>query len=177
DWMTQSETENVGFNVYRSDHADGLYERLNRSLIPGAGTSQSTHQYSFEDRSIAEASTYYYKISDISYAGIETMHGPVEVTTWQRPADYMLEQNYPNPFNAETIIPIQLRETGVVRVIIYNLLGQEIRRLVDGEMPTGRHLLRWDGKDTMGQLVPAGIYFCQFTVNDFNQMRKMQYVR
>ncbi len=176
-WTTQSETENVGFNVYRSEQPDGVYQRLNRSIIRGAGNSQSKNNYSYEDRDIAPAKTYYYKLSDISYAGVETMHGPISVTSLMQPTEYKLEQNYPNPFNAETIIPIQLSESGETKVIIFNLLGQEVRRLVDQTLPAGRHLLHWDGKDQMGQLVPAGIYFYQLSVNGFTQMRKMQYVR
>lgn len=176
-WTTQSESENVGFNIYRSETENGEYVRINQRVIPGAGTSQSLHSYSFNDQDIAAGKTFYYKLSDIDFTGVETMHGPVTATALQQPISYVLEQNYPNPFNGETIIPFQLKENGTVKLIIYNLLGQEMRRLVDEEMQAGRHLIHWEGRDQIGQNVPAGIYFYQLIVNDFKQMRKMQIIK
>jgi hypothetical protein len=88
-------------------------------------------------------------------------------------ASYLLEQNYPNPFNPSTTIRFSLKETGDVRLAIYNLQGQEVRTLVTREMQAGAHTINWDGKDQHGHPVPSGIYFYKLRVNGFEQTRKM----
>lgn len=91
--------------------------------------------------------------------------------------DYELSQNYPNPFNPSTTIRFSLPQAGAVQLAIYNITGQEVRRLVSGAMNAGRHSVVWDGKDNSGQSVPSGIYFYRLHVNDFVHTRKMSFVK
>jgi len=178
EWTTQSESENIGFNIYRSDAAQGNYQRLNRAIIQGAGSSSVVRHYRYEDSSgIAAGRSYYYKLGDVSYKGVETLHGPILMEVPAVPQAYVLDQNYPNPFNAETVIPVQLAGAGHVKLAIYNLLGQEIRHLADEPMEAGHHLIHWDGMDNLGQPVPAGVYFYNLLVNDFRGTRKMQIIK
>jgi len=93
------------------------------------------------------------------------------------PDKYVLEQNYPNPFNPETAIRFQVPEAIHVTIRIFNLLGQEIRRLTDQEFATGMHTLRWDGKDEYGRQAASGLYFYSIRAGDFTQVRKMSLVR
>ena len=74
------------------------------------------------------------------------------------PDQFSLGQNYPNPFNPSTIIPYQLPADDHVRLQVFNLLGQRIATLVDGEQPAGFHSARWDGTDATGRAVGAGVY-------------------
>ena len=74
------------------------------------------------------------------------------------PERFSLDQNYPNPFNPSTIIPYQLPVSAHVRLEVFNLLGQRIARLVDGEQPAGFHSAQWDGTDASGRAVGAGVY-------------------
>jgi hypothetical protein len=73
----------------------------------------------------------------------------------------ILEQNYPNPFNSGTVIEYEL--TGLARryveLVIYNLLGQEVRTLMRGREEAGSHTVYWDGTDDCGHDVPSGVYF------------------
>jgi hypothetical protein len=91
--------------------------------------------------------------------------------------DYELAQNYPNPFNPTTTIRFNLKETGAVRLTVYNLRGQEIRTLIAAEMNAGQHATVWDGKDNYGQLVPSGVYLYKLSVNGFVQTKKMSLVK
>lgn len=91
--------------------------------------------------------------------------------------DYELAQNYPNPFNPSTTIRFSIPQAGAVQLAIYNITGQEVRRLVSGAMNAGRHTVIWDGKDNSGQSVPSGIYLYRLRVNDFVQTRKMSFVK
>jgi flagellar hook assembly protein FlgD len=74
------------------------------------------------------------------------------------PEKFMVEQNYPNPFNPATSIKFGIPEGNFVSVRIYNMLGQEVRTLVSGQMNAGTYNLLWDGKDDNGQSVTSGAY-------------------
>ena len=90
---------------------------------------------------------------------------------------YALFPNYPNPFNPETTIRYQLAEESWVSLSVYNLLGEEVKRLVDENQPAGAHSIRWDGRDSYGKQVAGGIYVTKIeTVGSsgrFVQSRKM----
>lgn len=91
----------------------------------------------------------------------------------QIPNNYQVEQNYPNPFNPETSIRFQLPQESRVILAIYNMMGQEIIRLVDGTVSAGVHEVRWDGRDSQGIKVPSGMYLYQFRAGEFNATKKM----
>jgi hypothetical protein len=75
----------------------------------------------------------------------------------QAAVELKVEQNYPNPFNPATTISFSLPVTSNVSLKIYNLLGREVRTLVDQVMTAGGHSIPWDGKDNSGKLVASGI--------------------
>ncbi len=91
----------------------------------------------------------------------------------QMPLQYELLQNYPNPFNPNTGIVFALPSAQRVRLAIYDLMGREIRVLMEGPMPAGRHTLKWDGQDPLGITMPSGIYLYRITAGPFTQVRKM----
>ena len=74
------------------------------------------------------------------------------------PERFELGANYPNPFNPSTMIPYQLPAAMQVRLEVFNILGQRIATLVDGEQPAGFHTASWDATDAAGQAVGAGVY-------------------
>ena len=76
-----------------------------------------------------------------------------------QPDRFDLGQNYPNPFNRTTVIPISLTGTGIARLKVYDLTGQEIRTIVLDKNPAGSHSISWDGNDNSGTAVASGIYF------------------
>ena len=93
------------------------------------------------------------------------------------PEDFKLLQNYPNPFNPETEIRFQLPEASNVLLKILNILGQEIRTLVDSPHEAGYHNVRWDGRDISGNVVSSGIYFYYLQAGNFSVVKKMSLLR
>jgi hypothetical protein len=82
-WSTESETDNAGFNLYRSVAENGEYTKINASIIPAKGSSTQGTSYEFIDNNVQNRKTYYYKLEDIDLNGISTMHGPVSaVPRW-----------------------------------------------------------------------------------------------
>ncbi len=100
-------------------------------------------------------------------------YAQVELETIMLPTSYALEQNYPNPFNPETTIKYQLPRPGKVTLIIYNLLGQEIKRLVDDYQLAGYHTALWDGTDSQGRSLTSGIYVCRIQTEEFFDSKKL----
>ena len=94
------------------------------------------------------------------------------------PKETALLANYPNPFNPETWIPYQLAEDSDVEIVIYDMRGIVIRRLVLGHQPAGDYTPRsraayWDGCNEVGEPVASGLYFYTLTAGDFIATRKM----
>jgi flagellar hook assembly protein FlgD len=89
------------------------------------------------------------------------------------PATFTLSQNYPNPFNATTEINFSLARAGDVRLTIYNLLGQEVKTLVNGRISAGEHRVTWDGSDNNGSICATGLYLYRLETSESIANRKM----
>ena len=89
------------------------------------------------------------------------------------PDQYGLDQNAPNPFNPSTAIGYQLPEAGLVRLAIYNLLGQEVRLLVNERTEAGSFTAVWDGADALGRRVASGVYLYRIKAGGFSASRRM----
>jgi hypothetical protein len=172
-WSTFSESDNLGFHLYRSTSRDSARVRLNDNLIDGSLTSQVHHEYQYRDASVEVDKTYFYWLTDVSVKGVETMHGPVAVQTEQKPIAYTLEPNFPNPFNPTTTISYVMKESGHVRVQVYNIRGQLVRDLVNAEQSAGRFSVVWDGRDMNDLQVPTGTYLCTMETSDYRSFIKM----
>jgi hypothetical protein len=85
---------------------------------------------------------------------------------------FVLYQNYPNPFNPETQIVFRLNVPGKINVSVFNVLGQKISTLFEGEKTKGRHTISFNA-----QGLPSGIYFYRITSNEFSSAKKMLYVQ
>jgi hypothetical protein len=79
-WETASELDNLGFNLYRALEAEGPYERITASLIPGLGSSPVGAAYSYRDVGLDNGTTYFYRLEDIDLTSAPTLHGPVWTT-------------------------------------------------------------------------------------------------
>ena len=89
------------------------------------------------------------------------------------PDRFSLEQNMPNPFNPSTAISYQLPEAGTVRLAIYNLIGQEVRVLVNERRNAGTFTATWDGTDALGRRVASGIYLYRIQAGSFSATKRM----
>ena len=89
------------------------------------------------------------------------------------PADYALHQNYPNPFNPSTTLEFDLPAAADLRIVVYDLLGREVMRLVDRRMEAGYHQLVWNGRDRAGRELPTGMYIVLMMTPEYRKSIKM----
>ena len=89
------------------------------------------------------------------------------------PGMFLLHQNYPNPFNPSTVIEYELMRRSNVRLEIFNMAGQVVRILRNGEEEPGGHRALWNGCDENGNASAAGVYLYRLTADGFRQAKKM----
>ncbi|OPZ80386.1 MAG: hypothetical protein BWY77_01101 [bacterium ADurb.Bin431] len=175
-WVTASETENFGFQLFRAEEEQGRYERINPAIIEGAGTSSSEHSYEYLDTEVIAGTTYYYKLMDVDYSGQMAWHGPVTAVANQ-PAAFALSQNYPNPFNSQTRIRFTIGQPAHAEMTIFNQLGQKVRSLFAQEWPAGQHEVIWDGTDEYNLPVASGLYIYLFRSGDYTEKKIMNLIK
>jgi N-acetylmuramoyl-L-alanine amidase len=94
------------------------------------------------------------------------------------PVEFKLEDSHPNPFGCSTTIAYELaRPCARVSLVIYDTRGREVQRILDMGQPPGRYQAEWDGRDSEGQTVPAGVYFCRLEAGRFSQTSKLLLVK
>ena len=98
---------------------------------------------------------------------------PLAALAGALPERFELGANYPNPFNPSTMIPYQLPASMHVKLEVFNILGQRIATLVDGEQPAGFHTASWDATDATGHAVGAGVYLYRLTGDGVQATRSM----
>jgi hypothetical protein len=178
-WVTQTEVNNIGFAIYRSEQEDGKYTRV--AFVNGAGNSGMPTDYQFTDKKAEAGKTYFYCLEDIDIAGERSKSDIIKVVVPSAkfiPKEFRLLQNYPNPFNPETWIPFDLATDAIVTIRIYDVNGLLVRQLDIGNQKAGRYLDRknaayWNGKDQLGQSVSSGLYFYTLKAGDFVATRRM----
>ena len=89
------------------------------------------------------------------------------------PTEFALHENYPNPFNPSTTLRFDLPELSDVNVIIYNMLGQEVKTFNMQNISAGHHSIKWNATNDLGDPVSAGVYLYQLQTKDFVKTRKM----
>jgi hypothetical protein len=82
-----------------------------------------------------------------------------EMTAGSAPSKFQLNQNYPNPFNPSTNIKFSLPEQSIVKIVIYDLLGREVKTLINDVRPAGVYTVRWNGENKLNINASSGIYF------------------
>ncbi len=96
----------------------------------------------------------------------------VKIEDVEKDLGFKLAGNSPNPFNPVTTITYVLPENARVRLDIYNVLGQRVKTLVDGQVEAGINSVVWNGKDAVGNQVSSGFYVYQLTINNKDVLRK-----
>ena len=103
--------------------------------------------------------------------------GVFEFSSKPIPDAYGLLQNYPNPFLRSTVIEYSLPENNYVNIKIFDITGSIVRTLVCKNKKAGYYKVIWDGRDTVGRDLPAGVYFCKFVVGNFTSTKKLILIR
>ncbi len=151
-WATASETNNKGFFVERKG-SSGEFASI--GFVEGVGTSTSAKEYSFVDRNL-ENGKYTYRLRQVDFDGTSEYSPAVEVDV-TGPSVFALSQNYPNPFNPSTMINFALATDAKVVLSVYNVLGQEVATLVNGNISAGSHSVSFDASKLTSGLYIAKI--------------------
>ena len=93
------------------------------------------------------------------------------------PDVFALHQTYPNPFNPVTTIRYDIPEQALVRIDIYNILGQKVAVLAEGLHEPGFHAVRWNGTNMYGNALSSGMYFYHIKAGDFRNVKKLLLVK
>jgi hypothetical protein len=151
-WKTVSETNNYGFEIYRKRGDAGDWTNI--GFVEGHGTTLAAQSYSYLDRALPFGK-YYYQIKQVDLDGKSETFPLMTVNVGVAPERLTLGQNYPNPFNPSTVIEFVVPLSGHATMKVYNVLGQEVATLFDGNAEAGRiNSTRFDASS-----LPSGLYF------------------
>ncbi|MFZ1519798.1 MAG: T9SS type A sorting domain-containing protein [Ignavibacteriaceae bacterium] len=175
-WSTATELNNRGFDLERK--LDGEWQKV--TFIEGKGTTTEESNYSFTDKFtyMSYQGTAQYRLKQIDFDGTMTYSKVISVELDFTPKEYTLYQNYPNPFNPSTTIKFALPFESSVRIVIYNLLGEQVEVLFDDVKEVGYHNVNWNA----GQLA-SGIYLYTIEaksldgIKNYSSVKKMMLVK
>ncbi|UCH11039.1 MAG: leucine-rich repeat domain-containing protein [Fidelibacterota bacterium] len=145
-------------------------------------TGDTSATYTITSMSYQDTGTYVCSISNTIATGLILYSRPVHVTISGVvaidelagiPGEYALHANYPNPFNPSTTIRYDLPEAVEVTLVVYDLLGREVVRLVDQRLEAGYHQLVWNGRDRAGRELPTGMYIVTMMTPEYSRAIKM----
>jgi hypothetical protein len=193
--MTSSGGFVITWHDYRNNNPDIYAQRYDFSGVPLGNNYlvNNPHFASFDQTTPAIASSG----SDIYFAWMDNRKGNLDifakVVDWsyteveeeqiaELPNYFGLYQNYPNPFNPTTKIQfkvgsLEFGEPLRTSLVIYNILGQKVRTLLDEEILPGGHQVIWDGKDEKGRTVSSGIYFYRLKAGGFTETKRMVFLK
>ncbi|MFQ5606108.1 MAG: phytase [bacterium] len=136
-------------------------------------SDKNTYLYSDKPNAIGR---FFYRLKLILNSGEIDFSNEIIVKI-ESPTHFELKQNYPNPFNPETKIAFAIPTSSRVKLLIYNLMGKEIKVVLDAYLPSGFHDVDWDGLETPGRPATSGIYFYKLQANEFSSTKRMMLLR
>jgi uncharacterized protein (TIGR03790 family) len=190
-WTTLSEMNNYGFIVQNLNAVSGMYEDIASSFVGGNGTTLEQHAYAYsltvtatQTTDVPVPQTHTLRLKQIDLDGteyfsdgiiVEEAEQATSVTDASLPVTFGLEQNYPNPFNPSTTIRYALPASGMVRLAVYNNLGQEVATLVDGSQDAGEHEVVFAPGRT--EAAASGVYYYRLVAGQMHETKSMVYVK
>lgn len=168
-WTTATELNNRGFEIERSTETQDWSVI---GFVPGNGTTTELHSYSFTDNEVAN-DIYYYRLKQIDFSGQFEYSPEIEVVVDLTPQNFELNQNFPNPFNPTTSIQFQVPKQSDVSIIVYDLLGQQVKSLFAGQVQAGSYTVQWDGTNNAGSKMSSGTYIYRMNADNFIQTKEM----
>jgi len=148
-WSTATETNNMGFEIQRS--SDGAeFSRI--AFVEGHGTVTEIQNYTYADINL-EVGSYSYRLKQTDFDGTSELSETIEVEIIA-PDVFAIEQNYPNPFNPNTKIKFSLAADSKVTLKVFDVLGQEVVSLINGNLAAGLHDIDFNAAN-----LNSGVYF------------------
>lgn len=166
-WTTITEKNNYGFEILRKSRE---HNYVVIGFVKGNGTSTEVHKYFFKDKNILNTK-YNYRLKQIDLDGTFTYSDEISIDV-NRAFEYTLSQNFPNPFNPSTIIKYSLLYSGIVEIKVFDMLGKEIKTLINEYKPAGNYEIEFDGTG-----LPNGVYFFRMISGNYSDTKKMVLLR
>jgi len=171
-WSTSTETNNAGFDVERKS-AEGQWTKV--ANVNGNGTSNSIKNYSYNDKNLATGK-YEYRLKQLDYNGQFTYFNLSSEVNVGLPTKFELSQNYPNPFNPSTKINYDLPVDSKVSIILYDITGKEVSKLVNEVKTAGYYTVAFNASN-----LASGMYFYRIVTEangkNFVDTKKMMLVK
>ena len=162
-WSTSAELNNSGFDIERSSAENQWFKN---GFVKGHGTVSQPVSYSFTDNNLSTG-VYKYRLKQTDYNGNFEYFELAEEVSIGIPDKYSLSQNYPNPFNPVTTINYDLPNDEIVTIKIYDILGREMKTLVNEMKQAGYHNIIFNAAD-----LASGAYFYRMTAGDYVGVKK-----
>ncbi len=156
-WSTATEVNNLGFEIQKKTAG----EFIAIGFINGKGTTTEAQSYSFIDNNLQNG-LYTYRLKQVDLTGSFEYSDEVNVDVFG-PQYFSLNQNYPNPFNPSTRIEFNLASDSKVTLIVFNLLGEEVATLLNGNLASGNHSV-----DFRAQNLNSGVYIYRLDATGFD---------
>lgn len=177
-WTTESETDMLGYRVYRSETEQVAEAIMITPVLIGATNTSSQAIYQHEDHEVEINTTYYYWLEGVDF-NVSQFYGPVSVTvtgqdTPDIPIQNLLGNSYPNPFKDGTSFTVDIKTGDHGTVGIYNSIGQKVKAFEIGE---GSREIFWDGCDQYGNRCASGVYLYKLSTQSQNVTKKMLIVK
>lgn len=168
-WITATEVNNYGFEIERQHQELGnkQLDWQKVTFVEGHGNSNSPKYYSYTDNSIESSGKYFYRLKQTDIDGTFEYSDVVEVSIVS-PNNFELLQNYPNPFNPTTSISYSIPENGNVTLSVYDVLGNRVALLENGNRTAGSYSTSFDASK-----LTSGIYFYTIRSGNFTGTKKM----
>ncbi len=166
-WKVMSESNNSGFEIERSNvtiQNSDLWSNI--GFVNGNGTTTEPKQYSFTDKNL-QTGKYKYRLKQIDLNGNFEYFELAEEVNIGVPDKFNLSQNYPNPFNPVTGIDYNLPDDGIVTIKVYDIIGREVKTLVNEMKTAGFYKLQFNASD-----LSSGVYFYRMTAGEYNSVKK-----
>ena len=163
-WNTATELNNYGFEIQRKIEQNESWTKI--GFVRGNGNSNSPKNYNFADPNVTSGK-YYYRLKQIDNDGKFEYSKIVEVNL-SNPDVYELNQNYPNPFNPVTIIKYEIPKAGKVKLVIFDMLGREVKTLINENKEPGRYDVQFDASK-----LASGTYLYKIQAGNFVEVKKM----
>jgi hypothetical protein len=168
-WSTEWEQNNKGFNIERKITTSS--EWLNIGFVKGKGNSNTTQFYSFNDSKLS-VGKYNYRLKQIDYNGNYEYFKLKDNVIIGIPNKFEISQNYPNPYNPTSKIDFEIPYDVFVSIKIYDVLGREIKTLVNEFKKAGYYSLNFNATS-----FASGTYFYKMVAGNYSQSKRMLYIK